>query len=127
MISRETVHLAEVPADHAAEFVDWMSHRLERRLSVPDLQAAGLRYAGGRMLIIDDSPVADFLYTRVNGAPIGVCVVRGGGMPSPLRVVARGALRLATWAEGGVTYIVVGDLDAATARRIAALVASQQT
>ena len=129
VISRETTHLAELPPDRSAEFVGWLGERLGRRLSVPDLRGAGLRYAGGRMLVIAGGPVADFLYQRDDGPPVAVCVVRdgraGGRSGRELQVTERDGLRLAAWAEGGATYIVVGVLDAPTARRIANLVASQ--
>jgi anti-sigma factor RsiW len=92
---------------------------------VPDLSAAGLTYAGGRMLVIDQAPVADFLYARRNGPPIALCVARTGAAASPLAVDERHSLRIAHWSRDGNTYLLVGAMDAATARRIADLAAPQ--
>ena len=125
VIARETAHLAEAPPERGEEFAAWLGDRLGQRLIVPDLRVAGLRYAGGRMLVVDGGPVADFLYTREHGAPVAICVARSEGGASALRIAERSGLRLAAWDQGGATYIVVGDIDVAAARRIAGLVATQ--
>ncbi len=125
VFSRETTRMAELTPDRAGELVAWLGARLGRRLAVPDLNVAGLRFAGGRMLVIGGEPAADFLYTRDRGAPVAVCVVRGNKAPAAVRIVERDDLRVAAWSEGGYTFLVVGDLDAPTARRLANIVASQ--
>ncbi len=125
VIARETTHLAEEPPERSEDFAAWLGERLGLRLIVPDLRVAGLRYAGGRMLVVDGGPVADFLYTRDHGTPVAICVARSNGATSALRISERSGLRLAAWDQGGATYIVVGDIDVAAARRIASLVAAQ--
>lgn len=125
VITQETTHLAEFAPDQASQWVGWLGRRVGRRLSVPDLQSAGMRFAGGRMLVIDGEPVADFLYVRDGGKPVAVCVARSDAAGSELRIDQRGRLRLGSWTQAGTTYVVVGELDADAARRLAHLVASQ--
>jgi anti-sigma factor RsiW len=125
VISRETTRLAELPPERADDLVSWLGQRLGRHLVVPDLGDAGLRFAGGRMLVIDGAPVADFLYTRDHAAPVAICVLRGEYERPTLHIVEREGLHLATWSGGGYTYVVVGDLDASAAKHLADIVAFQ--
>jgi anti-sigma factor RsiW len=123
--SRETKHLVEVSADQADQLTEWLGERLDRKLAAPDLAAAGLHFAGGRLLVVNDRPVAELMYTRDDGLPIGVCVTQMPGDSSPLRVEQRGRERLASWVGGGYAYVVVGEIDDPTARDIARRVAIQ--
>jgi anti-sigma factor RsiW len=123
--SRETKHLVEVPADQVAHLTAWLGQRLDRKLEAPDLVAAGLRFAGGRMLVVNDRPVAELMYTRDQGLPIGVYVTQMAGDTSPISVDQRGLERLATWIAGGYAYVVAGEIDDPTAQDIARRVASQ--
>jgi anti-sigma factor RsiW len=125
--SRETKHLVEVPADQVAHLTAWLGQRLDRKLEAPDLAAAGLRFAGGRMLVVNDRPVAELMYTRDHGLPIGVYVTQMAGGASPISVDQRGLERLATWIAGGYAYVVAGEIDDPTAQDIARRVASQIT
>ena len=123
--SRETTHLVEVPAENADELRHWLGHRLERRLDIPDLTAAGLKFAGGRMLVIDGKPVADILYTRDRGAPVALCIVASDEKAQDVRVEKHGGQRVAMWSDGHYAYFVVGDLDQSLARALAERAAEQ--
>jgi anti-sigma factor RsiW len=122
----EGQHLVEIPADRKQEIVAWLGSRLARaNFAVPDLTAAGLQFAGGRLLAIDGKPVAQLMYTRANGRPVGVCLTRMEGPPEALRTDRRGALRLASWKDADFAYVVVGELDEAAARDVAVRAAQQ--
>jgi anti-sigma factor RsiW len=112
--SRETQHLVEVRADQTVELTDWLGGRLGRKLVVPDLRPSGLRFAGGRMLVIDGKPVAELMYTREQGAPVALCIMQIDGtqatQQTPVRVDRRGELALASWQAGAHTFVVVGDM-----------------
>jgi anti-sigma factor RsiW len=117
--SRETRHLIEVPSNQAEQLAASLGERLDREITVPDLADAGLRFVGGRMLVANDRPVAELMYTRAEGLPIAICVSHIDGKPWSMDVEERGALRIASWAKDGYAYLVVGELDNATVRRIA--------
>jgi anti-sigma factor RsiW len=123
--SRETRHLVEVPADQMDDLTAWLGQHLDRKFEVPDLAAAGLHFAGGRMLVVNDRPVAELMYTRDHGLPIGICVTQMAAEPSPISIEQRGRERLASWITGGYAYVVVGEIDDPTARDIAQHVAAQ--
>jgi anti-sigma factor RsiW len=117
--SRETTHLVEVPASQAEQLTAWLGERLDRALKVPDLADAGLHFVGGRMLVVNDRPVAELMYTRDEGLPIAICVSRIDGDPWLMNVEQHDALRIASWAKDGYAYLVVGELDDATVEDLA--------
>jgi anti-sigma factor RsiW len=117
--SKETRHLVEVPSAEADDLKTWLGRRLDRHLEVPDLSASGLQFAGGRMLVVDGKPVAEFIYTRADGPPVALCIARTGAEPADVRVDRRGHLHLASWQEGGYTYVIAGMLTPMDAEAIA--------
>lgn len=125
VFSREDKHLVEVPAERADEITTWLGDRLDRAITVPDLSAEGLQFAGARMLVFDGRPVAQFLYTRADGRPVGFCITRSEGQQSPLEVQSHEGERTAVWRDGRFAYVVVGEVGEAGIRQIAADAARQ--
>jgi anti-sigma factor RsiW len=123
--SRETRHLVEVPAEQVEHLKTWLGQRLARDFDVPDLRAAGLHFAGGRMVIINGRPVAQLMYTRDKGLPIGICLTQMAGSPSRIGIERNGALKLAYWEDGSYEYVVVGELDEHSLRDVAEQVKTQ--
>jgi anti-sigma factor RsiW len=123
--SRETAHLVEVPASQAEQLTAWLGERLDHEIKVPDLADAGLHFAGGRMLVVNDRPVAELMYTRAHGLPVAVCVTQIEGKPWSMDVEQHGALRVATWAKDAYAYVVVGEIGDEQARDLAWRVKAQ--
>jgi len=76
-------------------------------------------------MVIDRKPVAAFIYTRDHGPPVAICIIRGASGAAGVRIDQRGEQNLASWSDGGYTYIVVGDLTTTDARAIAERAAPQ--
>lgn len=123
--ARETKHLVELGPDRADELFSWLSDRVGRNVNAPDLTAAGLRFAGGRMLVVGGKPVAELMYTRENGRPVAFCITQGEGKPTPMRIDERGHMRLASWNDGRHTFVVVGEMDRPALQRVASFAAAQ--
>jgi anti-sigma factor RsiW len=49
--SRETLHLVEVPASQSEHLKAWLGRQVKCNLAIPDFSAAGLTFAGGRMVV----------------------------------------------------------------------------
>jgi anti-sigma factor RsiW len=107
--SRETVHLVEVPAAQADHLKMWLGKRVNRDLVIPDFKEAGLTFAGGRLVVLDGSPVAELMYTRENGLPIAFCVLSHSGKQRMVQVEQKGKVNLANWDDGSHSYVVVGE------------------
>jgi anti-sigma factor RsiW len=123
--SRESKHLVEIQADRADDLAAWLGMSAERRFTVPDLTVAGLHFAGGRMLVANGRPVAQLMYTRDRGLPVGLCLTRMDGKPAAVSIDTRGALRLASWEDDGYAFVIAGEIDEATARDLAGKVRAQ--
>jgi anti-sigma factor RsiW len=123
--SRETVHLVEVPATQTDHLKAWLGKRVNGTLIIPDFKQAGLTFAGGRLVVLDGEPVAELMYTREDGLPIGFCVLYHVGKPDTVVVERRGDVNLATWGDGTHSYIVVGEAGPDVVRELAALARTQ--
>ncbi|MXP65348.1 anti-sigma factor [Roseomonas sp. M0104] len=99
----------ELRAASQAELVSWMSDRLGRRITVPDLSAAGYRLMGGRLVPTPQGPAALFMYDDDRGSRL---VLLARTMPAqddtPMSGRSRGGMESFTWAAGGAGYSLVG-------------------
>ena len=123
--SREHRHLVEVPATQGEELMAWLGNHVGRKIVAPDLAAAGLHFAGGRILVVNGSPIAELMYTRDDALPVALCILRTPWHDAPLNVERRGLQRTASWIKAGFAYVVVGEIDDPTAAALAALVGAQ--
>jgi anti-sigma factor RsiW len=119
-----------VPASAAPRIKTWFADLLGRQLSIPDLAVFGFDFRGARLLVIDGSPVAQFLYVE-RGAPpgasrhpLGVCVTAWPGDDEPLTTARRSGVDLALWTHGGFAYVLVGWLHPAELSQIAIAIRS---
>ena len=125
VFAKETTHLVEIGPEHGDEIRRWLGHRLERRLDIPDLTAAGLTFAGARMIVVGGKPVADLFYTRDRGAPVAFCITAFDGPAEDIKVERKNGQRVAMWLDGHFAYLVVGDLEPGMARALAERAAEQ--
>jgi anti-sigma factor RsiW len=108
----EAVHPVEVKADQEAHLAQWLSKRLGRRLSIPDLEGVGFRLIGGRLLPAGPSDVAaQLMYAAADGSRLTLYVRCGEAGRWDLRVSKLGDFASATWAAGGYGYALSGSLD----------------
>ena len=62
VFATDPMHPVEFGAGQKVQLVRWVTRRLGRPVSPPDLSAAGYRLMGGRMLATQDGPACMFLY-----------------------------------------------------------------
>ncbi len=101
----------EMDATHGPELQAWLSARLGRPMSLPDLQSYGFRLLGGRMLATPDGAAAMLMYQDDDGRRISFYV-----RPSTRFADARGSrdddgLALRYWYRNGYGFAVVGRAD----------------
>ncbi len=63
----EAAHPVEVRADGSSDLVQWLTARLGRPVTVPDLRTQGFRLMGGRLLPAGDEPAAMLMYDDDRG------------------------------------------------------------
>ena len=98
----------EMDASHGPELQAWLSARLGRPMSLPDLQSYGFTLLGGRMLATPDGAAAMLMYQDDDGSRISFYV-----RPSTRFDDARGSrsddgLALRYWYRNGYGFAVVG-------------------
>lgn len=104
----------EIGAADRAQLVSWVSSRLQRPVTAPDLTQAGFRLLGGRLVTTPHGPAAMFLYDGAGGQRLAV-MIRPMAVEKQTRMSehADGGLGGVAWADDGLGYSLVG---AASAR-----------
>jgi anti-sigma factor RsiW len=108
----EVLHPVEVAADQKAHLVKWLSKRMGHRLTAPDLEAAGMRLIGGRLLPGETTAAAQLMYEDASGKRVTLYV---GSNPqneqTAFRLAERGSARTFYWLDGPFGYALAGDLE----------------
>lgn len=106
----------EIGAADRAQLVSWVSSRLQRPVTAPDLTQAGFRLLGGRLVTTPHGPAAMFLYDGADGQRLAV-MIRPMAVEKQTRMSehADGGLGGVAWADDGLGYSLVG---AASAREL---------
>lgn len=112
----DTARPVEMGAADQAQLVSWVSSRLQRPVTAPDLTGAGFRLLGGRLVTTPHGPAAMFLYDRADGQRLAV-MIRPMAIEKQTRMSehADGGLGGVAWADDGLGYSLVG---AASAREL---------
>lgn len=122
----ETAHPVEVRADQEAHLVQWLSRRLGKPVSVPDLTARGFRLVGGRLLPAGAGPAAMFMYDDDRGTRITLYSRAGGeDEQATFRFESQGDISAFSWIDGSLSYVVTARTDRARLLGVAELIESQ--
>ena len=115
---RHPIEVAAAERDHLAT---WLSNRLSRRVAPPELEAAGYRLIGGRLLATEHGGTAAlFMYEDAQGGRLSV-VLRpmSADLHAGRTDIREGAVNGCVWINGGLGYAVMGPLPDATLNRLA--------
>lgn len=99
----------EIKASDSAELVRWVSNRLRRPVSIPDLSASGYRFMGGRLVATPNGPAGLFMYDNDSGERVAVLLrpmqdERTERMSEHTDGLTSGF----AWADRGIGYSLVG-------------------
>jgi anti-sigma factor RsiW len=113
--SPDHLHPVELRADASPELVDWVSRRLGRRVGVPNLEASGYRFMGGRVVATAHGPAALFMYDNDHGIRL-VMLIRPMTVDQevPMQPLSRSEISGFSWAAKGMGYSLVGPADSQT-------------
>lgn len=98
----------EMGSTQKADLVRWVSNRLRSPVAVPDLNAAGYRFIGGRLVTTPHGPAAMFIYDDANGVRLAV-MVRPMEREKNTAMIEREDedLNGVSWATDGLGYSLV--------------------
>jgi anti-sigma factor RsiW len=121
-------HPIEVTAAERDHLAQWLSNRLSRAVSPPDLSGFGYRLIGGRLLATEQgNPAALFMYEDTNGHRMSL-VMRP--MATDLRVPIaqwdRNDVNACSWIDKGLGYAILGPVPNDELDRMARQISGKQ-
>jgi anti-sigma factor RsiW len=107
----EVAHPVEVDASNEAHLVRWLSKRLGRTLTAPDLGRFGFRLMGGRLLSARDGAAAQLMYQADDGRRLTVYVQASDGAETAFRFRQEGETATFAWLDQGFGFAVTAQSD----------------
>jgi len=108
------------PSPQLTEEIASLSRRLETSLDVDRLQLDGLSLRRAVLFQYEGAPLGQIAY--LDGAtPLAFCIVRDGEPDAALATSSRGGFAVASWAQGGRGFMLIGKIPV---ERLAALARS---
>lgn len=109
--SGEVLHPVEVWAGERDHLQAWLSKRLARSLTVPDLREEGLALVGGRLLPAAAGPAAQFMYEDEAGHRVTLYIIpAAASRETSFRYASLDGLEAFFWTDDAISCALVGDL-----------------
>jgi anti-sigma factor RsiW len=110
VFANDQVRPVEFAAEVTGSVLDWISAKLERKLTHPALEPLGLELVGTRMLGTREGPLAQFIYEDRDGNRLSLIVAPHpeGIRAAPLRYASMGDERVGYWSDARLDYALVG-------------------
>lgn len=107
---------------HPGDLQAWLDQHFQHAARLPDLDAAGFRPIGGRLLATDSGPAAMVLYEDGNGGAISFYIRPPSAQTGTLTRGERreGQLAASYWSGNGYNYALVSRVDRSDVRVIRA-------
>ncbi len=123
----EVRHPVEVDAAQQAHLVGWLSKRLGMRVEAPQLEAAGYKLMGGRLLPSDAGPGAQFMYQDGDGRRLTLYLNHSSDrkQDTAFRFADEGGIGVFYWVDGGTGYALSAELPRQRLLQIANVVYKQ--
>jgi anti-sigma factor RsiW len=115
----EVAHPVEVGAADQGHLVHWLSHRLGKPLSAPDLTPLGYQLMGGRLLPAGNTVAAQFMYEDVSGKRLTVYVRTGSGGETAFRFYQAGDVATFVWLDQDFDCAVSASVDRSKLQQVA--------
>jgi anti-sigma factor RsiW len=107
----EVRHPVEVPGDEKTHLQQWLTRRCGRSVNAPELEAAGLKLVGGRLLPGPSGPASFLMYEGPSGERFTIYYARTDSPQTAMRYRAGDAFAALYWVENGLAYVVSGPPD----------------
>jgi len=114
-------HLVDVPSSDRHTVKPWFQGKTSFSPPVPDLTASGFSLIGGRLEVIHQRPAAAVVYKRREHI-INLYVAPADGSQVKPTAEEIDGYHFVRWAENGLSYSAVSDLNAAELRTFADLI-----
>lgn len=108
----EVRHPVEVAADQA-HLVPWLSNRLKKKIKAPQLDSAGFRLMGGRLLPGETGHAAQFMYENAQGRRLTIYIrndIKGMRETAFQFGQDEGGVNVFYWIDGPMGYAITGQM-----------------
>jgi anti-sigma factor RsiW len=120
-----TSHITDVATSDQHTVKPWLSGKLDFSPPVTDLMAAGFPLVGGRLDYLDKRPVAALVYSRrQHMITLFVWPDSKSDKPAAMQTLSKHGYNLLHWADAGMTYWAISDVDPADLKTFAETYAS---
>jgi anti-sigma factor RsiW len=102
----EVAHPVEVGASQEAHLMQWLSKRLGKPLTAPDLTKFGYRLMGGRLLPSGSGSAAQLMYDDASGKRLTIYVRAAEGSETAFRYQQEGDASTFAWIDQGFGFAV---------------------
>src|SRR5262249_46591737 len=121
----EVRHPVEVPGAERAHLQQWLTRRCGWTVHAPELDSAGLKLVGGRLLPGPAGPASFLMYEGASGERFTVYASKAAIETTQMRYASQGRDSALFWADRGVGFVVSGSGDRDRLTQIAKLVYEQ--
>ena len=111
----------EFTDDQIGQLLTWLTRRLGRPVTAPDLTQYDMEFIGGRLFFVNGMPVAQLAYHDEQGRLLGFCFMRNpsGDEKTPDQTRNGDDLYLIDWKDEAYQYVLIGFEDFRTLEPIA--------
>lgn len=111
LFTTEVRHAVEVPASETEHLETWLSKRMGREMNVPQLDAHGLSFVGGRMLPFLDEVAGQYMYEDAAGERMTLYMAKvGEDSRTSVRYGQEDGLTIARWQDGPWLFVLVAPI-----------------
>lgn len=118
-LSNKDKLLVDFSAEDVPELEKWFGNKLNRKLGVPDLTSKGFTAQGGRLVLINSKPAAQFLYLSDKGELVELVIAFTDAPYMPAQMARRGDVNIVHWRDKGYAYAFAGQMDSGRLQEIA--------
>lgn len=112
VFAAEQRHVVEVIADETEHLQTWLTKRMGREMKVPQLEAFGLTFLGGRMLPFEDRAAAQYMYETADGKRVTLFMTRlDQSETRDVQVLQDESLTSLRWQSGEWVFILTAPLN----------------
>jgi anti-sigma factor RsiW len=111
--------LVDFNAEDVPELEKWFGAKLNRKLAVPNLSTQGFTAQGGRLVIINGKPAAQFLYSSDKSELVELVIAFTDAPYMPAQSAQRGDVNIVHWRDNGYAYAFAGAIDTSRLQALA--------
>ncbi|MEE9352502.1 MAG: hypothetical protein V3U78_09590 [Thiotrichaceae bacterium] len=109
---RDTVKPSQLTQAQITALKQRLETKLASPLIIPDLTQQQLQFKRGQVLDVNGSPLIQLAYLPASGNPVALCITHNQDPDTLPKVGQAHGMPLVHWSQNGLSYVIIGDMDA---------------